>query len=831
MKKYLLKFIISAATLLVINVQAQDGINDPTFNPGDIGSGNGDGANGGVSCAAMQNDDKIIIGGGFWNYNSIYSPKLARVNADGTADTSFHVGSGPNNSIYTISVNQNNGKIYVGGNFFNFNGTNIAYFARLKSDGLIDPSFSVGFAANYPVRASAVQADGKVVLGGDFTFFNGQARNRVHRLDTTGANDATFSIGTGANSTVRVVLVQPDGKIIVCGDFSTFNGFSSPKLIRLNSNGSRDTTFNPGTGPDGDLYAATLQSDGKIIIGGWLTSYNGVPCNQFARINTDGSLDTTFSSGSGVNGYVNSFRQQADGKLLASGWFTMYNGTNCSHVIRMNTDGSFDSTFISSGTDNAVNFIGIQSGGQAIMGGTFWKFSGTGRYSLARANTDGSNDPTFNPGYACNGTINTMQLQPDGKIIAGGYFSKYFEESRLGVARINTDGSLDTTFNPGTGANNILTSALQQDGKIIIGGDFTTYNGISINRLARLNSDGSLDTTFNTGTGANFTVYTTAVQSDGKIIVGGYFSNFNGSNKGYIVRLHTNGSVDSTFNISGTGADFYVNTCALQPDGKIVIGGYITTYNGTTVNHIARLNTNGTLDATFNTGTGADQVLYAMAVQPDGKIVIGGAFTTINGSARNFIARLESTGSVDTTFTVGTGFNTYTKTITLQTDGKIIVGGGFASYNGTNSNYLIRLNSGGTADPNFTMGTGPDLDVDAALVQVDGQILIGGDFTSYNGVGRNRIARLNGTSTVSIHETNSPESMNIYPNPFSETIFAGAENSISKIRLVDLSGKTILEQECNTKSVSVATEKISKGIYLLEIFTSTGKAVRKIVKE
>ncbi len=235
-----------------------------------------------------------------------------------------------------------------------------------------------------------------------------------------------------------------------------------------------------------------------------------------------------------------------------------------------------------------------------------------------------------------------MSIQSDGKIIIGGLFTSYNGTGRNYIARLNADGSLDATFNPGTGAsNNVSTMSIQSDGKIIIGGDFNSYNGTGINRIARLNADGSLDATFNPGTGANGTVLTSSVQPDGKIIIGGDFTFYNGTGRNRIARLNADGSLDATFN-PGTGANSYVYTTSIQSDGKIIIGGNFTSYNGTARYRISRMNADGSLDATFNPGTGANNFVLTTSIQSDGKIIIGGYFTSYNGTGRNRIARLNT---------------------------------------------------------------------------------------------------------------------------------------------------------------------------------------------
>jgi uncharacterized delta-60 repeat protein/uncharacterized repeat protein (TIGR01451 family) len=359
----------------------------------------------------------------------------------------------------------------------------------------------------------------------------------------------------------------------------------------------------------------------------------------------------------------------------------------------------------------------------------------------------GTLDFSFNPGTGANGSVLTTAIQSDGKIILGGSFTSYNGTARNRIARLNVDGTLDASFNPGTGANNSVKSiTIQPDGKIIIGGEFTSFNGTTRNFIARLNADGSLDGTFNPGTGANSTVQTTAIQSDGKIIIGGWFTTFNGITNKYIARLNSSGSLDAAFN-PGTGGNNAVITITLQSNGKILIGGHFVSINGINRNKIARLNADGSLDTSFNLGTGANAVIFSIVLQDDGKIIIGGEFTSYNSISRNRIARLNTDGSIDTSFNPGTGLNDYVYTIAINSSGKIIIGGGFEVFNGKSRNFIARINTDGTLDDYFIPGTGANSSLETIALQTDGKIIIAGYFTSYNGVPRNRIARLivNGT--------------------------------------------------------------------------------------
>jgi uncharacterized delta-60 repeat protein len=287
-------------------------------------------------------------------------------------------------------------------------------------------------------------------------------------------------------------------------------------------------------------------------------------------------------------------------------------------------------------------------------------------------------------------------VQTDGKILIGGAFTSYSETMRSYIARLNADGSPDAAFlSSGTGPSDaVYAVAVQTDGRILIGGSFTSYNGATRNRVARLNADGSLDATFlSTGTGASLDVSEVAVQTDGKILIGGSFASYNGTTRNAVARLNANGSLDTTFLSSGTGPSGGVQSVVVQTDGKILIGGYFTTYSGTTRDYVARLAVDGSLDTTFlSSGTGADTYLHAVAMQSDGKILIGGEFTSYNGTTRNRLARLNADGSLDTSFlSSGTGADGQVHVIAVQTDGRILIGGQFSSYNSIARGSIARI--------------------------------------------------------------------------------------------------------------------------------------------
>jgi uncharacterized delta-60 repeat protein len=394
-----------------------------------------------------------------------------------------------------------------------------------------------------------------------------------------------------------------------------------------------------------------------IVSGSALSSVSGTPNSAFIA-----------NIGTGFNFEVRAVRSQPDGKILVGGAFDSFNGTSTVRIARLNADGTLDNTFnTGTGFNGSVNSVDVQPDGKILVGGVFTSFNGTSTVRIARLNADGTLDNTFNTGTGFMGVVYSADVQPDGKILVGGSFISFNGTSTVNrIARLNADGTLDNTFTTGTGFNTTVNSVdVQPDGKILVGGIFTSFNGTStVNRIARLNTNGALDNTFNTGTGFNDEVISVDVQPDGKILVGGFFSSFNGtSTVNRIARLNADGTLDNTFN-TGTGFNNTVNSVYVQPDGKILVGGVFTSFNGTNdVNRIAQLNANGTLDAAFttNTGAGLSNSVWNDAVDIQagtGNILVGGIFTRTNNISSNaitsFLNNAISPSSQTVNATVGT---------------------------------------------------------------------------------------------------------------------------------------------------------------------------------
>jgi uncharacterized delta-60 repeat protein len=350
-----------------------------------------------------------------------------------------------------------------------------------------------------------------------------------------GALDKHFDAGTGADGEVRSVAVQPDGEILIGGKFTTFNSRSFQKIVRLNRDGSVDESFAPN--PVGDVHAIDLQNDGEILIGGE-GMQAGHGARRILRLNPDGSLDNKFKFSVNYSREVRAILVQPDGKILVGGNFTRLRNQNQNRLARLSADGTLDDSFdIGEGAEGVVSGLALQPDGKILAFGKIARFNNKSCGGIVRLLPDGSVDENFKSA-ADKAEVYAVNVLPDGKILIGGNFTSFNGVAANRIARLNPDGTVDANFHPGAGPNDdIIGFAVQPDGKIIIGGDFTNVQGIACNRIARLEADGSLDKSFNPGTGADNAVWRVALQPDGQILIVGAFKNFDNAPCGGVARL------------------------------------------------------------------------------------------------------------------------------------------------------------------------------------------------------------------------------------------------------------------------------------------------------
>ncbi|MFZ1219637.1 MAG: hypothetical protein WAO00_10110, partial [Chthoniobacterales bacterium] len=707
-------------------------------------------ANGGVRVIVVQPDGKTLIGGYFTTLapnggTTVARSYIARLNPDGTLDAAFNPSAdGP---VLSIAV-QADGKVVAGGDFTNIGGQSRHHLARVDGTTGLADSFDPG--PNGAVRAVAVQADGKILAGGSFSNVGGVERPCIARFDgTTGLLD---SFDPRAENVVFSIVLQADGKILVGGSFINIGGEMRRGIARLDPTTGHADPFDPsvkaGGFPPDDVYAIAVQADGKILMGGSFINVGGHDRINIARVDPMTGEPDSFNPS--ANEIVYAIAVQADGKILASGNFTSIGGQPRNYIARLSPVTGIPDSFDPNPSGGVVPAIAVQADGKILAGGYFTALAPNGgtpvtRNQIARLEIDGRLDQTLNPDVV-GGSFDSVfatAVQADGKIVIGGNFRSVSGVARNFIARLNTDGTLDPGFNPNA-SDRVISIAVQEDGKVLVGGWFMSIGGQMRSRIARLDATTGLPDSFDPN--ANYHVNAIATQADGKILVGGEFFGANsigGQTRNGIARLDPATGLADSFD---PNAKDRVNSIAVQADGKILVSGYFLGSNaigGQIRNSIARLDPATGLADSFDPNAG--NFVDAVAVQGDGKVLAGGSFTFIGGQARNRIARLDATTGLPDSWNPNAGNVLFT--IVVQSDGRILVGGNYFNIiGGQQRTYIARLDATtGLADPFNPIPNGP---VYSIGVQPDGKVLAGGAFGSIGGQMRNRFARLSSDTAV-----------------------------------------------------------------------------------
>lgn len=599
-------------------VQAQT-VN-PNFNPQIYTHGR-------VADVALQPDGKILVSGRFAKYNESTANGLVRLNADGTVDQTFSVGTGTSGGGH-LAI-QPDGKILFTGSFSDFNGSKHRNIVRLNSDGTVDETFLNNpiFESQYVPNAEPMLllADGKVMVAHS-TSENNQFVHKLYRLASNGTTDNTFNCSI--KGSVRAFLPIGD-KILVTGYFTEVNGTAVNHIVLLNANGTINHSF--GTGPNNGIKKAVLQSDGKILLIGGFSTFNGVSKFDIIRLNADYSVDNTF------NGYS----ARPDDLLVDAANNIYVSSIDFKSIRKLDPNGT--EIYIKSDNRSAQHIL-LQSNGKLLGFG----FSQPSDQFSARFNTDFTPDASFTmtTGPRAYGMIRSATTQTDGKIIFAGDFVTFDGYNRGGIVRLNSDLTVDNTFAPEgfkIEVNSVTVYFLKTlpDNKLLVAGQFDSYNGVTgvYQKLIRLKSNGDFDDTF---TPATLPFSSANVMAGTKLYMGNFNSPYD------IKRFGETGAVDPSFNAILNGRVYYM---AVQTDGKLLINGDFTSVNGTTVPKMARLNTDGSLDASFNyTGGGTINQAYCVGTE---KILLRGSF--LSGDQFASFKLLNLDGSADAQFSAPVG--------------------------------------------------------------------------------------------------------------------------------------------------------------------------------
>jgi uncharacterized delta-60 repeat protein len=702
-------------------LSAAPGDLDTRFNPGS-------GIDGNVTTILRQPDGKIIIGGEFTSIKEFARPRVARINANGSADTTFTpppIGRTDTHLPLVRSLAlQPDGKIVISGTFIlNGSATGVA---RLNTDGSVDPTFSTvrtpfPSELNGPfVSCMALQPDGKILVGGKSLDF-GFGQKFVARLNNDGSVDTSFD-ASAVNGSVVAVVPAIEGGAYIVSTIDPFSGLQST-VVRLKSDGSVDASFKAQQ-LSYAKYLPPISSEGKLLVVLTSTSAPG----PIVRLNADGTLDGTFVPEIDPKFVTYAFAVDHQEQILVAGYIPSAGpSTTPAEVViyQLSQNGSLHGAITGL---SKLEAIAPLDDGSLLIGGDFRSIRGVTREHIAKLGSDGGLDPGFDPGTGLPDRVSLAAVQTDGKIVVA--YAFYAKDDGPSAARLNADGTIDSSYSvPLTWPSWITAMALQLDNKAIV----TTWNGAI---PLRLNLDGSIDPTFNpTFLGTNFS--SIAVQTDGKVLIAGSTLPVYSRISDLIVRIYPDGTLDPSFKPPQGGVNSIARNLQIQPDGKILVTGQFgqTEYGSS---RIFRLNQDGGIDKTFVSPTAGLSRPGFIAQAPGGKVVVAGSASD-DFERKSFVKRLTSTGAYDQTFRDVTLLNVNVYSLAVQADGKVLIGGDLISSAGEAS-VFFRFNQDGTPDYTFRTDLGPVVSnsqaVTTVIVLSEGQAIIAGSFTTVNQAGR-----------------------------------------------------------------------------------------------
>lgn len=771
-----------------------------------------------ISAMALMPDGGILVAGNFLQIGGLNRTRIARLNPDLTVDSTWSVGTGPNSNVTTIEPCDSG--YYIGGSFSLFNGnSNHGQLCRIKADGSLDITFSKPTLG----VVNRIRRDGDgLIVGGNFTVANpvaGINQIGIVRLLETGALDPSFRASMGYGVSVNDVISLPDGKWLAGGP-----GGGAGRFLRFLADGSTDPAWLAQA--NNDIRALALQRDGKIVVGGNFTTLAGQSINRLARLNPNGTIDSTFAVGAGADGVVQAIAIEALGAIHIGGAFHNYRGEARTQYARLNgtphslgisqppsgltVEPGVTATFhVSALATDTISYRWRKNGVPLANGGDI---SGAMTSTLTISATDESDEATYDVMVTHNGDATSIISAPANLIVLGA------PEILIAPAAITTEAGLSATFRvaargvaslsyqwfrgntslvdgPGiAGATTdtlVLSNLTPADNggiKVQITNSLGTNETIAVPLLVQVLPEGR-DRSVALPLSVNSTINDILLFEDGSYLIGGGFTSIGipsgAATRRDLAKFDASGVLDtSAVQINGSGV---VEAIARAADGRIYIAGGFTSINtgsgNVTRNRIARLNSDLTLDTTFNpVGTGPNNAVKAILPLPDGKVLVAGDFNNVNSTAGTaYVARLDQTGAVDTTFisqaTTGirdiasggdgtfwvahpNSYSGQSRVVRIDASGAIATGfaysgsmttdrvipqsDGTAMLVSTSYPYLQKVESSGALVAGWPNANGfiPGGGMIAAFTYPDGRSVLGGSFTTFAGISRKGLAAI-----------------------------------------------------------------------------------------
>lgn len=718
---------------------------------------------------------------------------------------------------------------------------------RLLPSGAVDASFAAQPVVTGTISGLLVQADGKIVLTGTFRQFGAQATAGLARLNTDGSLDQGFMTalngGLGAQTFTPRIALQPDGKLLVGGSFSTVAGQPRRALARLNTDGSLDASFAPPVTSNALVGTLAVQPDGKILVGTFNGTrlFTGSPL--LVRLTSAGALDASFtaptSSVSMLRTPGRSLAVLPDGSMLLIVYSSLQG-----RVVHLSASGGLVPGWNvpSSPNQPLLNSLAPLPNGQVLIAGPAQYTAATGpARGVSLLNADGSYNASFTPSVQMAGVVHDVAVQADGKLVIIGDFDELNGAAVRNLARLQPDGTLDAAFSAQSqllgGMPNpyeLSQVLIQPDGKIVVGGEFSSVGTVARPLVARLLPSGQVDLSFvapfraNTATSSYSVVTSLTLQPDGKLIVTGAFASTSGAMQTMVRLDGATGQVDATFQPPVIDSPIGV---VVQPDGKLVVASL---YGPPLVQ---RLQPNGAPDASFTSPTSSDPTafVYGLERYANGQLMLYGDFPDLNGLMTPGVARLQANGTPDPAFLSGIpGVRSIVSAATIQPNQRILTG--YYDWGGGVANpvKLARVQPGGGMDVAFTpLATNSFQFINRVLVQPDGGIIVAGGFEQLGNSPRMGIARVLDANVLAVRAGQSEAALGAWPVPARTELHLRLEAAArpQRVQLLDALGRSVRTLAHPAADATLDVRGLPAGSYLLRVEYADGPATRRVVVE
>src|SRR6476661_2038512 len=820
----------------------------------------------------LSNGTRLVFGA--MHANQMDVPGLVAYQPNGQVDAQFqaNLSAGTWTEIKG-AAEAPGGKIWLVARQASYGANTYFELFRLNADGSLDLNFMPQTAAWGSIRAVAAQPDGKIVVVGSLQRPGSTGTVGALRLNADGSLDTAFNtrlenVLSSLYSNGAAVALQPDGTLVMA--------FDTRALVRINSDGSRDTSFAPSDAGQALLLntfaigSLALQPDGKILVGAATgnTSLLAGSTRYFLRLGATGILDNTFTP----NGWlcpertafiVPTVQVRPTGQILLAvdqAWSSLLPASR-RYIAQLLPNGAFDPAwqfpttfyFASDFGEPATSVQLLPSGQVLVAGGMRLTSSAlnlpTGVHLLQGS---GAVVSSFAPLLQKPSTVDRIVLQANGKIIVGGQFSEVNGVVTRNLARLAADGSIDAGFMARCpfATESALSSAVPllsyPDGRMLIGGFFTLqHNGQQYAKLVRLLANGRLDSTFVNGVfatgspyrGSNLSsgaIFGAGLQPNGSIIVigmPGSGASYQGSS--FLVRITDTGQLDPSFQ----PAIQEPTALLVQPDGRLRVGTEQPA-------GVAGLLANGSSDPSFapvimQNGT-ATANINGLTTAPNGNILVNGEFTSAGGVTTSTLARLLPNGAVDAGFVVAPSTirkTFYTSTavfgMAVQPNGRVLVGGMMEAAGFVDTQFLLRLLPNGALDVPFALATKPNRIVGKLVVQPDGAILLSGSYTTVGTQAHLGLSRLLDPDVLQIASQQLMSKTAAWPVPAHAQLHLSLDATAQPqmVQLLDVLGREVLRQTATQPEMTIGTSAVAPGTYLLRVDYAGGTVTRRVVIE